>query len=306
MTGPNLTAALIALVAGVIFTASFALQQRANLVAMTAGERGARAVMRRPEWVGGVLLQPVGFALQATALGIGTFVVVQTALTAQLMSMVPAGAWVLRRRMRPGELLAPLVVLVGVAVFQAATRPTPGVDVAPWSDWVGPLAAVVAIFGAFFAAGQVVPPYRAALRGAAVGTWGALMSALAKQAVGTAALGWGALVRGWATWALVATGLTSFLWVNLALRSGRLASALATMASLTPVVSVGLALTVFGEDLARGAGARAVAGLGVVLTAAGVAAIARSPSLVALGREAGTAGPTTPTGPTERTGETLP
>jgi hypothetical protein len=295
VTGSDLLGALLGVAAAACFTASFALQQRANLIAMAGDRRGAAAVMGQPWWIAGIGLQPVAFAFQAFALGVGAFAVVQPALVTQLVFMVPAGAWVVHRRPSVADLWAPIVVLVGLVVFELAARPTGGRDVAPFEEWVGPLLVVLAAFAASFAAGQALPAYRAALRGAAAGIWGGAIAAFANQLVAVGADGPGALVANWAAWALVVAGIVNFAWVNLALRAGRLASSVATMSALGAAVSVFLAVTVFDEASDAGTVGRSVAVAGAVVCAIGIALVARSPSLLAL--EAGTA----PGGPGGRT-----
>lgn len=291
MSASNLVAATLGVAAAVVFTASFALQQRANLVALSARLSGAAAVMRRPEWIGGIALQPVAFALQAVALGTGAFAVVQLALVTQMVFMVPAGAWVLRRRTVGRDLFAPLVVLVGLVVFVLSARPTGGRDVAPFADWVVPLVAVLAAFLACLLAGEARPAYRAAFRGGAAGIWGGTIGAFANQVIGLGADGPGAMLASWATWALVVAGITNFLWVNLALRAGRLASALASMTAGAAALSVLLAVTVFDEELAGGTTAVVLAVIGALVCGVGIALVARSPSLVALGAGTGAGGP---------------
>jgi hypothetical protein len=282
MAAADLVAGGLSVVSALIFTVSFALQQRANLVAMEAGTSGAGAVVARREWIVGMALQPAAFGLQAAALGIGSMIVVETAITTELAFMAPAGAWVLGTRPARRELMAGLVVLVGLAVFVASTRPTDGLDSAPFEDWVMPLILVTVAFLVLFALGEVLVDYQAALRGAASGVWGGLMGALTKQMVSTAGDGWEALLSGWATWTLLSAGLLSILWVNLALRSGRLSASLSAMSSATPVAGLLLAVGVFDEQLAGGTVARLAALAAVGVVGVGISMVARSPSLLAL------------------------
>lgn len=62
------------------------------------------------------------------------------------------------------------------------------------------------------------------------------------------------------------------------------------MSSFAPVASVFLAVTVFEEQLRGGPGAVTAAFIGAALCVVGTAFVARSPSLVALGSAAPTAG----------------
>lgn len=282
MTLAAALAAVISVVSALVFTVCFALQQRANLVVMDSGAKGAIPVVRRREWIVGMVLQPVAFGLQALALGIGSLIVVGTANNAQLAFMAPAGAWVLRSRPVRRELLAGLVVLAGLGAFIVGTRPEKGLDAASFGRWLPSLLVTLAVFGVLMGLGWWLRAYRAALWGAATGVWGGLVAALTKQVVTSARDGIMPLLTGWATWGLLVTGVGNILWTNLALRSGKLASGLAAMACLTTVASVFLGIVVYEEHLGGGAPDRVVAAVGAVVMGVGMAAVARSPSLRAL------------------------
>jgi drug/metabolite transporter (DMT)-like permease len=284
--GAELLAIFVAVVAGASFTASFALQQRANLRVMTGGDRQgseAVAVVRHPDWIIGMVLQVVGFGLQALALGIGALAVVQTALITEFVFMVPASAWVVQTKPVRRDWVGAFFVIVGLIAFEGLARPRPGLESAPFADWRIPILVCVAMFAALMLSGERLPSYRAALRGAAVGVWGGMLGGLVKQLAHDVGRGFGGLLGDWSTWLLLAVGLVNILWVNLALRAGRLESAQATMASIAPLSSLFFAAAVFDERLSAGPVAMAGALSGIVLCGIGVALLARSPSLVALG-----------------------
>lgn len=283
MTGSDLLAMTLGFAAAAAFTSSFALQQRANLVAMASGRRGATPVVRRPEWIAGMVMQPVAFGLQAAALAFGPLALVIPTVATQLVFMVPAGAWVVRRRPEMGDVAGGAAVLVGVVAFVVASQPEAGRDSAPPGDWVLPTLAVMGVWTVLFLLGRSFPAYRASLWGAGVGIWGAIVGAFAKQLVATASDGLGAVLSSWATWFLLLVGVTNVVWSNLALRSGRLSSALSTMASLTPVAALLYSVTVFEETFDLRPAALVVTLAGVAVAAAGVVSLARSPSLLSLG-----------------------
>lgn len=284
MSGENLAALLLALAAAAAFTSSFALQQRANLVAMSAGQAGASPVVRRPEWIVGMVLQPVGFGLQAAALAVGPLAIVMPAVVTQLVFMVPAGAWVVNRRPELRDVVAGAAVMIGVVAFVLAAQPEAGRETAPFADWVGPTLFLLTVSGVLGLLGRRYPEFRASLWGAAVGIWGAIVGAFAKQLMAVAEDGLGAVLTSWGTWFLLVIGVTNVLWSNLTLRSGRLPAALSTMASLTPVAALLYAVTVFEETLTDDVVLRLGAVAGVVVGAVGVVALARSPSLLSLDR----------------------
>lgn len=281
-------AGLLGVASAFVFTASFALQQRANLRVMVAGTETTpgsetSAVVRQPDWIAGMALQVVGFALQAVALGIGALAVVQPALVTAIIFMVPFSAWVVHGHTNRRDWHGALLVLAGLIAFEGFARPETARDSVPIGTWWVPAMIVLAGFALLMAVGQRIPSYRAALWGAAVGVWGGMLGAVAKQAVGDAGNGFGTFLTGWSPWALLFFGVVNVLWLNLALRAGRLASSQATMAALTPVASLYLAAAIFDEQFAHDPLALAGALAGAAVCGAGVALLARSPSLVQLG-----------------------
>jgi hypothetical protein len=282
---------VLGVVSSLIYVTSFALQQRANLVAMEDGAEGAGAVVGRREWVVGMVMQLVAFALQAAALGIGSMIVVEVTITVELVFMAPAGAWVLGTRPARREWYAALMVMAGLVAFVVAARPMGGLDSVPFADWVVPLVVVAVLFVGSFALGEVLRDYQALLRGVANGVWGGMMGALTKQTVSDGSGGMSALLSSWASWTLLVAGVLSILWLNLALRSGRLSSSLVVMSTVTPLSGLVMAIVVFDERLSGGSAALVVATLAVGVAAVGISLVARSPSLLALDEAAHAAQP---------------
>lgn len=287
MAARDVLAAVLGVVAAAQFTTSLALWQRANLDAMreaaVSGLAGrAGAVVRRGPWLAGVVFQVSGFATQSVAVGVGSLAAVQVALVTSIVFMVPAGAWVVRGRSPRRDWEAALVVLAGLAALQALARPGSGRDSAPWADWWLPLLLVTLPFAVLWLVAERLPDYRAALRGAAAGWEGGVVVAVSKQVIDNLGGGPEAVFSDWSIWGLTLLGPLNVLFVNAALRSGRLSAAMATITVSGPIASLFLAVTVFEERLSGGPLALAGASVATIVCAAGIAALARSESLLAL------------------------
>jgi len=135
---------------------------------------------------------------------------------------------------------------------------------------------------AFLVLAERLPEYRAALRGAAAGWEGGITGAVSKQVIGLIGGGAGAVFSDWSIWGLAVLGPVDILLVNAALRAGRLSSAMVAITVAGPVSSLFLAGAVFDEQVAAGAGALAGAAIAAVVGGFGIAALARSESLLAL------------------------
>ncbi|MCC5951353.1 MAG: DMT family transporter [Acidimicrobiia bacterium] len=281
--------AVLSVVAAAVYVAGMALQQRGNLQVMeraaAAGEdRSGRKVLTNLVWWAGMATMAAGFALHAVALGFGSLVVVQPLQVTQVMFMVPASAWVAHTAIRRNDWLAASAVAVGLALFLLAGRPGEGgsVDVGEGS-WL--IVAAASALGAtvLAVASRWVPTYAAALLGTATGVIYGLQGAILKQAtgqVGDASLA--EVATWWAIPAVVAVNLCALVGQNLALRAGRLSSALATIAVATPVVSAAIGLWLFGETLHTAPLSLAGMAVGIALTVVGVSRLAASPSLLAI------------------------
>jgi len=275
----ELLAVVLAVGAAFLYTAGLAMQQRGNLDAMRSrsggagAAAGAVAVVKRPMWLLGNLVSFAGFGLQAVALYLGAFLLVVPILATELAFMVPAGAWVVRSHVQRREWAPALMVLAGVVVFEVALLPEAGRGTGTALAWVVTFAVSGGLVGALFGAGRALPDYRAALYGCGAGIWASLVGALLKEATGGS---W------WALGAIVIVGPLNILFLNVAIRAGRLSSAQTTVVAISTVVSLVIGVVVFDETVVLDA-IRIVAAVAAVVVAAwGTVGLARSPSLLVL------------------------
>jgi uncharacterized membrane protein YhaH (DUF805 family) len=137
-------ALLLALIAAAAHGGATALQQHEARAApgefsLRSGLLGRR--VRRPVWLVGLAADAVGFGLQAPALTAGSLVLVQPALSANLLCGLVAAAALAHNRLTAAQMRAAMAVVAGLAVFLAVAQPTTHshahATVAAWVTVVG-------------------------------------------------------------------------------------------------------------------------------------------------------------------------
>jgi drug/metabolite transporter (DMT)-like permease len=279
-------AALLALCAAVLYAAASILQHRA--AAAQPDEASLRLglltrLARRPVWLAGIVADVAGFGFQFAALAVGTLVVVQPILVLGILFALPVGALVAGQRVTAADVAAAVAVCAGLAVFLVVANPAPGGATATPQVWVALLAAGGGTCGLLALAGNRRQGRdRALLLSASTGVLYGVAAALIKavgQQISDHLLG---ALGAWETYALIVVGVAGMVLASSAFQAGSLDVALPTMAVLDPVVSVLVGAFAFGESVAATPGALAAELAGLVLTAGGVAALARSQAVRAV------------------------
>ena len=255
------------------------LQQKGGMQEPRGSELAAgfmARLMRRPLWLAGVVIELVGFAMQAVALGLGRLIVVQPIQVVSVVFALPLGARLTGQRVGRREVAGAILVTGGLVGFLALIDPSGGNNDAPVRSWLiaGGIAAAVCVPVVLISL-RVRPSLRAGLLGAASGVLFGFAAALTKATVDLIGDGFGAVVLDWHVYALAAVGGTAFWLTQIALQSG-LELSIATTATLDPVTSVLLGIFLLDEQLhesTSGAAASlaalaiAIAGLFVLLLA---------------------------------------
>jgi drug/metabolite transporter (DMT)-like permease len=231
-------------------------------------------LVRRPAWLAAQGAGGIGVALHAAALRSGPVALVQPLLAGGLVVALALGAWVDRRhgRLDRGQWGAALAVVVGLASFLLAARPSAGAATAPG-------AAVAAVAGgALLLAGAAAlwtrppgRPHRALVRGVAAGICFGVTGLLLKQLLGVPLPSWSA--AGTAA-ELAAVAIAGVALSQAAFAAGPLVASLPVTTVLEPAIGVLLAGPLFGEVLLRGATARAGQLAGALLLGAGLVVLA--------------------------------
>lgn len=198
-------------------------------------------LVQRPRWLAGVGCSLAGNLAFASAVGMGSVVLVEAVFVSRLLfGLVIAALWG-RHRVPGRDLLGGAVVVAGTVVLLLAAQPRPGGSTAPPVNWlVGggtpvAVAVLVAVVASRFAAAR-----RAALLGAGAGIVFGLQAALVQNAVHE--LGRGGVVGLLTTWAgyvVVVVALFGMLLVQSAFES-------APLRASYPAVVTGQLLCAFG------------------------------------------------------------
>jgi hypothetical protein len=266
VTGANWAAVSAALAATVFFALSTGLKHRSagqSPAGLGSGRRSAPqfllATARQPLWLGGIVADVGGIALQVVALHLGALAVVQPVLIIALpLSLVVnhkiAGTRVSKREIAGGAAL--VAALVGFLAVSGAsspriTGPAQAADRAPTIALAA--GAVVSVLLCVVLARRAQRTTAAALLGVAVGVTYACTAALLKSSSNVALSdGLLALLSSWQLYLLVAAGLTGLALSQLAFRAGPLRASLPAIATLDPLMSIVLGVLVYDEHLRPG------------------------------------------------------
>ncbi|MFL5821687.1 MAG: DMT family transporter [Solirubrobacteraceae bacterium] len=273
-------AVLLALAAAFLFAAGSVLQQKAAATATDEEARRAGFLLqlaRRPAWLAGIAMDALGFACQATALGVGRIIVVQPLLTTTMVFALPLGARVTRQRVGRRQIIGALAVTVGVAAFLLISRPAGGRNDAPAAHWLAAAAPIAAGAVLLLVAGaHRRPALKAAMLGTAAGLMFGLGAALTKATVDRLDRGVLALVLDWHLYAVIVVGYVSMTLIAGALQTRELAPAIATSMSLDALTSILLGSALFGESIRHTPGAVAGSVVALMVMFAGLAVLARA------------------------------
>ena len=227
-------------------------------------------LFRHPVWLLGGLLSGAGFALQITALSIGSLVVVQAIVISSFVFALPIGVWLTAQRYGRWDVVGASMTMVGLILFLLGGDPTGGTNTVAPESWAICLVITALLLGALdLAARRTRPAVTAALLGGAGGLSVAVQSGMAKAL--THAHGGRAGVFGtWQLYVLVGAVAATFVYQQRSLRVGVLAPALAASNAANLVGSVILGLCLFAERLGQGPVGTMSAVIGLVLVLAGI------------------------------------
>jgi drug/metabolite transporter (DMT)-like permease len=271
-------AEILALASAAVFALGTVLQQRVAMEAPETEQASAGLLIRlarHPVWLAGIAAYGIAYGLQAGALGDGQLVVVQPILATTIVFALPLGVWLSAQHITRRDVLAAVVVTVGLALFIVLSDPSGGKEDAPIGEWLIAGGALVGVATALALAGfRATGALRAALLGTAAGLLFGLVSALTKGAVEVLSdEGWGVFAD-WHIYALVAVGFCGMTLTQMALGTGILPPAVATSSIFNPAASVLLGIVLFDEGIHKDALETSLAVLALLAMFAGVAVLA--------------------------------
>jgi drug/metabolite transporter (DMT)-like permease len=258
--------------------ASSVLQHRSVQRAPGRADRGLRLLpylLTRPGWLLGGLCAVAGLVLHAVALAGGRLVVVQPLLVSGLLFALPVSVLLERRRPGPREWLWAVVVVIGLAAFLIAARPSAGRSPAGDRELAAATVGCLAVVGVLAVLARFAGAPRAALLATGGGLAFGVASALLKQAAAVAGQGAVAVLTTWATYGFVIGGVIAVVLTQLAYRAGRLAESLPAMTISDPAGSVIIGALAFHERLRGGPTGVAVQLAAFLLMAVGARQVAR-------------------------------
>ena len=261
------------------------LFQRASARSETSDLRGSVSLLvrlvRRPRWLAGVVISLLGLAIHVTALSFGELATVQPILVAELPLAVLGASLVFGRGLGRRDLLAVVLLAVGLALFVSFLGPRGGAPrTVPGGVWaVGVGAVVLLVLGLGVAGWRAERDVRGGLLSAAAGA-GYGLTGVFFSVTGKAvdADGFAAALGTWQTYGALAAGGVSFYLLQNALSAGKLVAVEPGLTLVNPLVAVTWGILVFGEDVRTG-GALVGSAIGGVLLVVGVVTLARSPLL---------------------------
>lgn len=223
-------------------------------------------LIRRPEWLGGIVALMFGFLFQAAALTTGELSLVQPILVTELPITMLVVAVFFRFRLGSESWRAVGALTVGLAVLLASAAPSPGHRHPDRIDWAIAILVTAGLIAYLVSVAKVTHgASRAALLGVASGLGFAFTAALMKEATKVLPAGPAALLTSWSVWAMVAAGLGSLFLLQNALQSGTLVAAQPALTISDPVASILYGISMFGEGVRSGPWVTAeVAGFGLI------------------------------------------
>jgi drug/metabolite transporter (DMT)-like permease len=280
-------AVIAALGAAVLYALASVLQQWA--AAEQPPERALRVgllvgLVRRRMWLAGIGADIAAFVLQFVALSRGSLVLVQPLLVGGLLFAIPLSVTLHRRRPTAVDWTGSALVVAGLALFLVVAQPSSGRADMSGSAWAALMAATLAAAAVLALAGRARPgPVGAGLLAASGGVVYGLTAALTKVVGHLLNGGVMHALSAWQPYALAVLGLAGMVVVQTAFQAGPLAWSLPTLTVVDPVVSIAIGAFAFGEHVASGPFSTVLEVVGMAAVAAGVFALARSPSMPGVG-----------------------
>lgn len=283
-----LAAFFVGLAAAASNATSNVLQRGAHLDAQAEADekhkfslRFLLGVARRPRWLLGIVTMVLSFILQAIGLGISSLAVIQPILVLELPLTLMAAGIFIKEELTNREWLGSALMFCGVVIFVVMLDPSPGraVEIGTFDSVGAILVTLIVVAGIFYLSFKVNRRAKTALLGIASGVGFGLTAIVIKDmTTRIGAHGMLSIFTGWQLYMIGAFGLMSVYLFQYALASGRLMYSQPGVTLADPFVAIIWGIAVFNEST-RGGIYLALAIVGVLLTAAGVFILARSPLL---------------------------
>lgn len=284
MPQPDVTEAILAALLGAFCYALAATLQHHEASGAPAGglahPRLLWQLARRPRWLLGTGAAAAGAALHLFALSRGPLTVVQPVGVTGLLFVIPLAAVMWRHRVRLRELVAAAVILGGLGTMLGVLPSGSGIAVTDSGQIGGLVLGAVALTGVTVAVAAVVAAGRVRSMVLATGTGIAfgVASALARvllQLHGHTHVLVPAVFAGVGVVVLAPLGM---LLLQHAYRTGGVATVLATLTVVDPLVAAACGVLLLHEPLPGAPEQITLLAIGALCVTVGIATLARSPA----------------------------
>ena len=236
-------------------------------------------LLRRPMWLAGIATMVCGQLLGATALGLGSLVVVEPLLATNVLFALPLGALWSRRRLQRGDWIGAVSMIAGLALLLGLDRPqrTGTVLVGAWPILLGggAVALVVGLIVAFAINRRA--RVRALMLAVGGGTTFGMQDVLTQQLIRR--LGQGLLTQlvSWPLWSVVGAAAIGLTFAQNAFSTADLSASLPALTLAEPVTGLLLSTVLFGQGLRTNPGSLAAGAAGLAMMVLGGVLLTRSP-----------------------------
>lgn len=282
---------LLALVAALLFAVGTVIQQHAAAEAPPQDVMSIKLLLwlvRRPVWLGGVIVAGAGNAFSAAALGMGGVALVEPLLAVRLLFALPlAAAW--RRAAVPRrDWIMSLALVLGLGLFIVAGAPSQVTSAhASGRTWGIALAVVAVISGSSALLGRRTrPARRATLLAAGAG----LLFATQDTLISTAVHGLDdpvKLLTSFYPYVTVAAAVIATLFLQSAFELAPLPASFPAQVTAEPLCGIALGVLVLNGFIRLGPGFVLLEVLGLALMVVGIFGLARSPLVTGHGARRG-------------------
>ncbi len=242
---------------------------------------------RRPAYLGGILSLLAAFLLQAAALRYGGLAVVQPLLVTQLLWILAIVVVWFDAPIGAREIGGFVAITAGLAGFLVSAAPGRGGATPTAFGWILAGGGVgVLVVAAVLIARRNQGSFVAALYGAAAGSAFALTAAITRVVVRQIHNGFGAMLSGWAFYALAVTGGAALVLSANAYEAGPITASEPGLTIADPLVAITLGVMLFGEKINL-ASVRGLVGLGfLAVMIVGAVVLSQSPTVTGEERNA--------------------
>lgn len=232
--------------------------------------------LRHPLWTVGAIAGVAGFGLHIVALSSGALSVVQPLLVSGLLFAVPISSALDHRRIRRVDVIAAVVVVVGLVIFQTAAHPSTGSATANSATLGWCVGIAVVLLGLPLAWAIRRPGQRDVCLGLCAGAAFGVVAALLKSTVGSISSHGVGVLSTWPLYAFVVLVTAAIVVNQLAFNAGPLARSLPLITIVDPLVSVVIGSLAFDETVSTGLWLIGLQVLGFAAMSVGVVVLSRT------------------------------